>query len=394
MYFAILGVALLPLIIGLLNGKRLYWYGTLVSFIFLVLIFDGNKIHQGIALIGYGIYEVLLSWLYLRYRTNSKNKNSTPLFVLAVVLAIAPLVVVKMTPLFSPNPSLLGFLGISYLTFKVVGYIMETRDGVIKTFDAVKYIQFLFFFPTISSGPIDRYRRFVKDYDSVPSREKYLELMGKGFHNIMLGFFYKFLLGYLFGTLLLPQVAHLAMISRGGFLDISWGLVGYMYVYSCYLFFDFAGYSLFAIGVSYFMGIETPINFNKPAIAHNVKDFWNRWHMTLSFWFRDYIYMRFVFFAMKHKLFKSRITTANVGYILLFLIMGFWHGETWYYIAYGIFHACAMILTDAWIRFKKRHKGMFPSNKFTYAMAVFFTFNTVCFSFLIFSGFLDTLWFH
>ena len=143
------------------------------------------------------------------------------------------------------------------------------------------------------------------------------------------------------------------------------------YVYAMDLFFDFAGYSLFAVATSYVMGIETPMNFNKPWISHNVKDFWNRWHMTLSFWFRDYIYMRLVFFMMKKKWLKSRIAMANIGYLTLFLIMGFWHGETWYYIAYGLFQAIAMIVCDAWQRFKKKHRDMIPHNKFTEAFAIF-----------------------
>ncbi|NYA67345.1 D-alanyl-lipoteichoic acid biosynthesis protein DltB, partial [Lactobacillus salivarius] len=127
--------------------------------------------------------------------------------------------------------------------------------------------------------------------------------------------------------------------------------------------------------------------------SKNIKDFWNRWHMTLSFWFRDYIYMRLVFFMMKNKLVKSRIAMANIGYLTLFLIMGFWHGVTWYYIVYGIFHACAIIINDAWLRFKKKHRKLIPSNKFTEYFATFLTFNVVCFSFLIFSGFLNELFF-
>ncbi len=172
------------------------------------------------------------------------------------------------------------------------------------------------------------------------------------------------------------------------------GLVGYMYVYSMYLFFDFAGYSLFAVGTSKLMGYETPPNFNKPFLSWNIKEFWNRWHMTLSFWFRDYIYMRLMFTLIKKKTFKSRIVASNVGYFALFLIMGVWHGLTWYYILYGFYHAALICLTDAWLRFKKKHKKQIPSNKFTHALAIFLTFNAVCLSFLIFSGFLDKLIFH
>lgn len=394
-YFGYLLIGLLPIIIGMLHGKRFRWYETLFSLFFLILIFDGPKIGQGIALIAYTIYEVLVTWGYIHYRTKPKSSNKTGIFVLAVVLAIIPLTVVKFTPLFdAKHPSIFGFLGISYLTFKVVGMIMESRDGMIKDFNVIKFLQFLLFFPTISSGPIDRYRRFIQDYDRVLDQEHYLPLLQKGFHNIMLGFLYKFILGYFFGTLLLPNFEKLALINgHQSPLGISWALVGVMYIYSMYLFFDFAGYSLFAVGISYMMGIETPINFNKPFASWNIKEFWNRWHMTLSFWFRDYIYMRFVFFMMKHKFLKSRVAIANFGYVVLFLVMGIWHGETWYYIVYGLFHATVMILTDVWIRFKKKHKGLLPSNRFTHAMSVVLTFHVVCFSFLIFSGFLDKLWF-
>ena len=142
------------------------------------------------------------------------------------------------------------------------------------------------------------------------------------------------------------------------------------------------------------MGVETPMNFNRPFISKNIKEFWNRWHMTLSFWFRDYIYMRLVFFLMKKKLLKSKIALANLGYLTLFLIMGFWHGLTWYYIVYGLFHASAIIICDMWLRFKKKHQAHIPSNWLTKYIGIFVTFNVVCFSFLIFSGFLDKLFFN
>lgn len=195
------------------------------------------------------------------------------------------------------------------------------------------------------------------------------------------------MLAYVFGTMLLPKLEHQALMAHG----LSWSLVGVMYVYSMYLFFDFAGYSLFAVGTSYFMGIETPMNFNSPFKSRNIKDFWNRWHMTLSFWFRDYIYMRLVFFFMKHKVFKSPKTTANVTYILNMTIMGFWHGVTWYYVTYGILHGVALVVNDWWLRYKKSHRGQIPHNKFTEVFATFITFNFVCFTFLLFSGFLNKM---
>lgn len=392
-YFVVLIGALVPLMIGLYYGRRLMWYQTLISFIFLVMIFDGSHFQEGLALIGYTTFQTLLVWGYARYRLRPHSANRTGLFYLAVALAILPLVIVKLTPAFGLGSSFLGFLGISYLTFKSVGLLMELRDGVIKQVSVVRFIQFLLFFPTISSGPIDRYRRWLKDYDQAPTQEKYVELLEKGIKSLFLGFFYKYILGYFFGSLLYPGAEKLALLHQGHPTELFFPLVLVMYSYSFYLFFDFAGYSLFAVGISYLMGIETPINFNKPFIAKNIKDFWNRWHMTLSFWFRDYIYMRFIFFVMKKGWIKNRVTLANTGYFVLFLIMGFWHGVTWYYIVYGLFHATIMVINDAWLRFKKAHPDLLPSNGWTKAFAMFITFNTVCFSFLIFSGFLNTLFF-
>ena len=167
-YFVYLIIALLPVIIGMFKGFRMHWYESLFSIVFLVMIFDADKWPQGKALLGYVVFNLLLVYAYFKYRTREGSKNSTAVFYLSVILGIAQLVVVKFTPLFQHHGSILGFLGISYLTVRVVGTIMEIRDGSIKDLNMWKFIQFLLFFPTISSGPIDRYRRFIKDYDRVP----------------------------------------------------------------------------------------------------------------------------------------------------------------------------------------------------------------------------------
>ncbi|GAB6092404.1 D-alanyl-lipoteichoic acid biosynthesis protein DltB [Furfurilactobacillus curtus] len=388
-YFVYLIIGLIPLMIGLYHGHRWRWYQSLVSLVFIFLMFDGAKWQQGIALIGFVLWEWLMVGGYMAYR---KRFNQGWVFYLAVVLSIIPLSFVKITPAVAAGQSsLFGFLGISYLTFKTVGMIMEMRDGLIKDFHPLLFIEFLLFMPTISSGPIDRYRRWLDDYQVVPDRQKYLGMIEKAVHYLFLGFLYKFLLAYLFGSVLLPRMDLMTM--RYGGHGFSWPLVGYMYTYSMDLFFDFAGYSLFAVGISYLMGIETPMNFNQPFRSKNLKDFWNRWHMTLSFWFRDFIFMRLVFMMMKKKIFKSRVTTSNVAYVLNMLIMGFWHGVTWYYIAYGIYQGSGLVINDWWLRFKKKHQAAIPHNKLTEAFAIFLTFNTVCVSFLLFSGFLNKLWF-
>ncbi|MGR3741567.1 D-alanyl-lipoteichoic acid biosynthesis protein DltB [Companilactobacillus sp. DQM5] len=388
-YFIYLLAALLPIVISMLFGKRLKIYEMVVSLVFIILMFSGNHWKQLIALLAYILWQIVTVFGYAAYR---KHLDSKWIFFIAVFIDILPLAIVKLTPAIDPGRnSLLGFLGISYMMFKSVGMIIELRDGVIKEFTLMEFLRFMLFMPTLSSGPIDRFQRFNKDFESVSDRNDYLIMLEKATKNLFVGFLYKFILAYVLGTLLLPNLEHQAL-AIGGIFNLP--TLGVMYVYGFYLFFDFAGYSLFAVAISNIMGIDTPINFNKPFLAKNLKDFWNRWHMTLSFWFRDYIFMRFVMVLMRHKVFKNRNVTSSVAYIVNMLVMGFWHGITWYYISYGLFHGLALVINDWWLRYKKKHGKNLPKNKWTEAFAIFVTFNVIMLSFLLFSGFLDHLWFN
>ncbi|MFD3447544.1 D-alanyl-lipoteichoic acid biosynthesis protein DltB [Microbacteriaceae bacterium 4G12] len=370
-YFAIVAILLLPTIIAGCKGKSLRTYNSIVTVIILAIIF-ANKPMEIIALIIFTLWQVALVKGYLSIR---QRNNTTISFYVAVVLSILPLVVTKVVPLL--HLSAIGFGGISYLTFKAVQMIMEIRDGQIKEVSIFNFLRFLLFFPTITSGPIDRYRRFQKDIDKTPSSEEYKELLYIGINRIFQGFLYKFIIGYL-----INQYVILSPVVKS---DTFTATLIYMYAYSFYLFFDFAGYSAFAIGVSYLMGIKTPENFNKPFLSHNIKDFWNRWHMSLSFWFRDYVYMRFVFFMTKKKIIKDRYLVSNIGFFLNFFIMGVWHGLHVHYIIYGLYHALLFILFD-WFERKNKKLKIWPKNKFTHVVAIIITFHVVCFGFLIFSG--------
>ncbi|MGO2764393.1 MAG: D-alanyl-lipoteichoic acid biosynthesis protein DltB [Pseudolactococcus laudensis] len=395
-YFGILILALLPIIIALFFRRRLPIYESLVSVAFITLMFGGAKYQQFFALLFYLVWQAIVVFAYQTYRQKAHNKW---VFYFSVLISLLPLIIVKVMPAVLGVNSLLGFLGISYLTFRSVTMIMEMRDGELKAVTFWPFFRFMIFMPTISSGPIDRFRRFNEDYLNPPSRDVYLSMIEKAVWSLMLGAFYKFIMSHIFGDILLPKAQQFALHAGGLF---NWQTLLVMYAYGFYLFFDFAGYSLFAIGISYLMGIKTPTNFNKPFIARDLKDFWNRWHMSLSFWFRDFVFMRLVYVMMKRKIFKNRNTTSSVAYLLNMTLMGFWHGVTWYYIAYGVFHGVGLIINDWWVRRKKtinktRKKNgqpLLPDNKWTHALGIFITFNVVMLSLLLFSGFLDQLWFH
>ncbi|QIW17633.1 D-alanyl-lipoteichoic acid biosynthesis protein DltB [Bacillus thuringiensis] len=377
-FFAIVGILLIPTIIAGLKGKMLRKYNAVLTLVMLAIIFS-DKPKQAIMLAAFIIWQYALIKGYLLLR---KQKNSTFTFCIAVILSILPLILAKVAP-FAPELKFIVFLGMSYVTFRAVQMVFEVRDGLIKELSFFNFWEFVLFFPAISTGPIDRYRRFQKDIQKPPSAEEYQNLLYTGLNRIFQGFLYKFIIAYLIKQYFMdPAFAQQDTILSN---------MIYMYSYSLYLFFDFAGYSSFVIGVSYMMGIKTPENFNKPFISRNIKDFWNRWHMSLSFWFRDFIYMRFVFFATKKKLIKNRYTISYIGAFLNFFIMGIWHitGEHVYqYIIYGLYHAALFILFDIFERKNKKHK-FWPNNKFTHVLAIVITFHVVCFGFLIFSGHLN-----
>ena len=394
-YFLYVITAALPIFIGLFFKKRFAWYEILVSLFFIVTMLTGGKTNQLAALGIYLCWEILLLLFYKHYR---KSKDGNWVFYLVSFLSLLPIIFVKVQPAINGTQSLLGFVGISYLTFRSVGIIIELRDGVIKELKLWEYLRFLLFMPTFSSGPIDRFKRFNENYKTIPERDELLDMLAESVRYIMWGFLYKFILAHILGEILLPPLKNLALQTGGVF---NYYVVAIMYTFGLELFFDFAGYSMFAIAISNLMGIRSPINFNKPFLSRDLKEFWNRWHMSLSFWFRDFVFMRLVMVLMRNKVFKSRITTSNVAYIINMLVMGFWHGVTWYYIAYGLFHGLGLVINDAWIRKKKtinkerKAKGLdpIPDNRWTKALGIFITFNTVMLSFLIFSGFLDQQWF-
>jgi membrane protein involved in D-alanine export len=190
------------------------------------------------------------------------------------------------------------------------------------------------------------------------------------------GFLYKFILAVLIKRYWLDPVA-----DEHGF----WAVINYMYAYSLYLFFDFAGYSAFAIAFSYLLGIHTPENFDQPFLARNIRDFWNRWHITLSFWFRDHVYMRFLLASARGHWFKNRDVAAVSGYFLTFGLMGLWHGLEWRFILYGLYHAT---LLSGFHFFSEgtKHRTIATRHWVWHGIAILVTFHCVCFGLLIFSG--------
>ena len=364
-FFLLLFVVLLTGFILNYFGKRKDYYILSLSILFAGAIYGKSKA-MVVYLLAFIIYQYFL--VFIAQRMDSKRLK--PL----VMLSILPLVVNKVFALTQLH--LLAFIGISYMSFKTIQIMLEISDGLIKEKISVKdYLQFLLFFPTVSSGPIDRSRRFIKEINEVMPRKDYLELAGDGIYRIVLGLLYKVVLSnYIYQMLL--------ALSNTGTVVYS---IKYMYLYTLYLFFDFAGYSLMAVGSSNILGIQTPMNFNKPFLSIDIKDFWTRWHITLSTWLRDFVFSRVLMQVIRKKWFKNRLHNAAYAYMVNMLVMGFWHGISISYIAYGFYHGVLMSGFEIYQKkstFYKKHK-----NKTWYKlMSWFVTMNLVMVGFFIFSG--------
>ena len=364
-FFLLLFVVLLIGFILNYFGKRKDYYILSLSILFAGAIYGKSKA-MVVYLLAFIIYQYVL--VFIAQKMDSKRLK--PL----VMLSILPLVVNKVFALTQLH--LLAFIGISYMSFKTIQIMLEISDGLIKEKISVKdYLQFLLFFPTVSSGPIDRSRRFLKEINEVMPRKDYLELAGDGIYRIVLGLLYKVVLStYVYQMLL--------ALSNTGTVVSS---LKYMYLYTFYLFFDFAGYSLMAVGSSNILGIQTPMNFNKPFLSIDIKDFWTRWHITLSTWLRDFVFSRVLMQVIRKKWFKNRLHNAAYAYMVNMLVMGFWHGISVSYIAYGFYHGILMSGFEIYQKkstFYKKHK-----NKTWYKLISWFvTMNLVMVGFFIFSG--------
>lgn len=374
-FFLLLALIFLPAIGLGISGKPLQLYRTAASILVIGLVLWPDK-RQLLYLAAFYLLEYIMVKVYLSLRREQGEERSAAIYRIFLAMSVLPLVLCKISEVWGGTDfSVFQFLGISYLTFRVVQMIIEIYDGIITEVGLLDFTDFLLLFATFSCGPIDRSRRYDEEAGARYGRKEYLELLGNGLLKLLIGVIYKFILAVL--------------VHKGvdffqnpqSFLEY----VGYSYCYGIYMFFDFAGYSAMAIGTGYILGIRVPENFNKPFVSTDMKDFWNRWHMTLSFWFRDFLFSRFMMLAIKGKWFASRLTGASVGFIVNMAVMGAWHGLTVNYLLYGLYHGVLLALTEIYQKksgFYKKHKKKGWYKLLSWAVTI----NLIMFGFLLFSG--------
>ncbi len=232
-------------------------------------------------------------------------------------------------------------LGISFYTFKAISYCVDIYRGQIKPVKQFSDLAlYLAFFPQIISGPIDRPSLFLPQLTS--PRKVTRDDFYRGFFLIAWGLFQKLFIADNLGSLVNPVFqSHAPYESSQVFFAL--------YVYAFQLYCDFAGYSHMAWGIAKLLGFETTQNFNLPFFSTSIQHFWNRWHISLSLWIKDYLYTP-VFMASGRLPTLLRLYWATL--VSMFFI-GLWHGAGWNYIFYGVYHGillCLYAMIRPWLK--------------------------------------------
>lgn len=269
---------------------------------------------------------------------NNENRSTYLLFIL-LLLAFTPLFVFKYQDFVSslinnlsqkrglswaiPGLNLAIPMGISFYTFQSVGYVLDVWRGKISSEKNFwDYSLFVSFFPQIMCGPISKGEELIPQLKNPGQFDKSLAFYG--FHTLIWGFFMKFVIADRFGLFVDAIFSSPDSYSGANVLLAT-------FLYSFQIYGDFAGYSLMAVGIAALLGIKLVNNFNRPYLALSVTDFWRRWHISLTRWLRDNIYIPLG--GNRRGVFR---TYLNI--IITFLVSGIWHGAAITYIIWGVLH--------------------------------------------------------
>lgn len=288
------------------------------------------------------IFSILMNWIFgnfiSRYR-DSDRKKAKHFLVGCIVVNLALLGFFKYWDFFASNLNHLGLslpilrlslpIGISFYTFQTMSYPIDLyRKQTDPQKSLVSFGAYVCMFPQLIAGPIVRYVDVAKQLDHrTLGRQSFYD----GTRRFIVGLCKKVLLannaGQVFETISQLPVSERSVLT-------AWlGIIFYAFQ----IYFDFSGYSDMAIGLGKMLGFDFPENFNYPYISDSITEFWRRWHMTLSFWFRDYVYIPLG--GNRHGLKRQLI---NI--MIVWLLTGFWHGASWNFVLWGVYYGVILIM--------------------------------------------------
>lgn len=270
-----------------------------------------------------------------------------------------------------PAPQIVVPLAISFFTFEFVHVLVDIRTRKIRSLDALDFTAFTFFFPTLVAGPIKRFQSFAPQLRHIAFPPQ-AEMLRHGY-RITIGLFKKIVLADSCGVLAQPLVTPGAPFHRLDYWVAFFAYAGKIY-------FDFTGYSDIAIGSAGMLGLRIPENFDRPYWSPNIAVFWRRWHISLSTWIRDYIFI---------PLGGSRRPPAIV-LLNLFVAMalaGLWHGAAWTFVIWGVWHGLGLTIQRLWSQNVVPRNALLRSHgRFVTALSIALTFVFVGLGWVLFAA--------
>ena len=306
-------------------------------FLFIVnLIFYGWGEPKLVLLMVFNIFfNYLGGWLVDKYRADAKKKKL--FLILTCVLDIGILAVFKYTGMITETLNMLPFLnipelqislpiGISFYTFQTMSYVIDVyRDDAPVSKNFINFGTYVALFPQLIAGPIVRYRDVA---EQLVNRRETLEMFTKGVKLFMVGLAKKVIIANTMGTL---TTNIFATTDENGVVGTWVGMIAYTFQ----IYFDFSGYSDMACGLGNMMGFEF-LNFNYPYIAKSITDFWRRWHISLSTWFKEYVYIPL---GGNRKGVKRQI----LNLLIVWGLTGLWHGAAYNFVLWGLYYGLLLI---------------------------------------------------
>ena len=272
-----------------------------------------------------------------KYRDNQKRKKT--FLVLSLVISLGLLAVFKYTGMITETLNMLPFLnipelqislpiGISFYTFQTMSYVIDVyRDDAPVSKNFINFGTYVALFPQLIAGPIVRYRDVA---EQLVNRRETLEMFTRGVKLFMVGLAKKVIIANTMGTL---TTNIFATTDENGVVGTWVGMIAYTFQ----IYFDFSGYSDMACGLGNMMGFEFLKNFNYPYIAKSITDFWRRWHISLSTWFKEYVYIPL---GGNRKGVKRQI----LNLLIVWGLTGLWHGAAYNFVLWGLYYGLLLIL--------------------------------------------------
>lgn len=277
---------------------------------------------------------IVVNWFLSRLHTRFPSAHIT---AIGVAANLALLAAFKYTNFLADSFAWLGGwehrewsivlpLAISFFTFQQVSYIADLGRGKAPLYRFDEFALYICFFPQLIAGPIVRHHEIIFQFDEAPTRDGLDERISKGLTMFVVGLGKKVLLADPLAKLADPIYASAA---AGDAISMTQGWIA-TWAYTFQLYFDFSGYSDMAIGLALMFGFSLPINFDRPYRAASIRDFWRRWHMTLTRFMRDYVYVP-IGLRIPFEL-RGRFRLPDVvSTVITMALLGLWHGAAWYY---------------------------------------------------------------